>query len=159
MQALAVYDRPVSEVAIDYVLQPHQPAVDSAPLLKRLVNMQFVRRDAGRYSLHQVDRDYALSRAPEGEPADRDLPDPPFSRYALRDRAADYFMQTRKPRPAWKTKDDLEPQLSEFVLRCQGGQYDTAATVLNEIAYEYLQRWGHNRLTATLYEQVVRAHG
>ena len=63
MQALAVYPVPVPPVAVDYLLQPYQPAIDAAPVLGRLVNMQFVRREAGRYYLHQVDRDYALSRA------------------------------------------------------------------------------------------------
>ena len=53
---------PVKPVAVDYLLQPHRPAaIDAAPVLGRLVNMQFVRRDAGRYYLHRdPDRDYAL---------------------------------------------------------------------------------------------------
>ena len=66
MQALAIFNAPVPPVAIDYVLQPYRAAIDAAPVLRRLVNMQFVRRDAGRYYLHQVDRDYALSRVPRG---------------------------------------------------------------------------------------------
>jgi TIR domain len=76
MQALAVYGVPVPPVAVDYLLQPHLVAVDSASVLARLVNMQFARRDAGRYYLHQVDRDYALGRIPQGQPADRDAPEP-----------------------------------------------------------------------------------
>ena len=47
MQALAVYPVPVPPVAIDYLLQPFQPAIDSRPVLSRLVNMHFARRDAG----------------------------------------------------------------------------------------------------------------
>ena len=117
-------------VAVDYLLQPYLVAIDSAPVLGRLVNMQFVRRDAGRYYLHQVDRDYALSRIPEGEPADRRRPSAPFTRYALRHRGAEYFEQTRTPREAWKQLDDLAPQLAEFELRYQGEDYDTAAAVL-----------------------------
>ena len=79
MQALATYRYPVPPAAVDYLLQPHVPGIDSGPVLGRLVNMQFVSRDAGRYYLHQVDRDYALSRIEEGDPGDRDteaaLPD------------------------------------------------------------------------------------
>jgi TIR domain-containing protein len=127
MQALAVYPGPVPPVAVDYLLQPFEPSVDSAPVLSRLVNMQFVRRDAGRYYLHQVDSDYALQRVPEGEPGDRYIVPQPFSRYALRERAADYFVETRTPRETWRTLDDLAPQLAEFDLRCQAGDYDTAA--------------------------------
>ena len=79
MQALAVFPVPVPAVAVDYLLQPYRAAIDAAPVLGRLVNMAFVRRDAGRYYLHQVDRDYALARIPAGEPADRDTDPPPFT--------------------------------------------------------------------------------
>jgi tetratricopeptide (TPR) repeat protein len=154
MQALAVYPVPVPPVAVDYLLQPYQPAVDAAPVLGRLVNMQFVRREAGRYYLHQVDRDYALSRLAEGEPADRDADPVPFTRRALWHRGAGYFAQTRTPREDWKTLDDLAPQLAEFELRYQGEDYDTAAQVLLGIDFDYLYQWGHYRLTAGLYERL-----
>jgi tetratricopeptide (TPR) repeat protein len=154
MQALAVYGLPVPPVAIDYLLQPYLVAIDSAPVLGRLVNMQFVRRDAGRYYLHQLDRDYALSRIPEGEPDDRDVLHMPFTRYALRHRGAEYFEQTRKPRESWKQLDDLEPQLAEFELRYQGEDYDTAADVLLDIDFDYLLLWGHYRLVVELHERL-----
>ena len=38
MQALAVYSYPVPATALDYLLQPYLPGVDSAPALIRLVN-------------------------------------------------------------------------------------------------------------------------
>ena len=107
MQALAIYAAPVPPVAIDYLLQPFQPAIDSGPVLARLVNMHFARRDAGRYYLHQVDRDYALSHIPPGQREDRDAEPGPFTRYALQARAADYFEQTRTPRDSWRNLDDL----------------------------------------------------
>ena len=37
MQALAVYPVPVPPVAVDYLLQPSQPTIDAAPVLRRLV--------------------------------------------------------------------------------------------------------------------------
>ena len=40
MQALAALAAPVPEAAVDYVLQPHVPGIDSAPVLRRLVNMR-----------------------------------------------------------------------------------------------------------------------
>ena len=64
MQALAVYNRPVTPAAVDFLLQPHLPEIDSAPVLNRLVNMHFVRREAGRYYLHPVDHDYAFDKTP-----------------------------------------------------------------------------------------------
>jgi tetratricopeptide (TPR) repeat protein len=154
MQALAIYTVPVPPVAVDYLLQPYRPTVDAAPVLSRLVNMQFVRREAGRYHLHQVDRDYALSRVPAGEPADRGDYPAPFTQQALRHRGGDYFEQTRTPRENWKTLDDLAPQLAEFELRCQGQDYDTAAQVLLDIDSDYLISWGHSLLTVGMHERL-----
>jgi len=48
MEALAVYERPVTPAAIDYLLQPYLPGINSAPVLNRLVNMQFVRKEGNR---------------------------------------------------------------------------------------------------------------
>ena len=67
MEALATYARPVTPAAIDYLLQPYLPGINSAPVLNRLVNMQFVRKEGSRYYQHPVDRTYALSRIPKGE--------------------------------------------------------------------------------------------
>ncbi len=154
MQALAIYAVPVPPVAVDYLLQPYRPAVDAAPVLARLVNMQFARREAGRYSLHQVDRDYALSRIPAGEPADRGTDAAPFTRSALRHRGGDYFEQTRRPREEWRSLDDLAPQLTEFELRYQGEDYEAAAQVLLGIGFNYLILWGHYRLTIEMHERL-----
>jgi len=154
MEVLAIYATPVPPVAVDYLLQPYEPAVDTAPVLRRLVNMQFVRREAGRYHLHQVDRDYALGRVPAGESADRHADPAPFTHTALRHRGAEYFEQTRTPREAWKTLDDLAPQLAEFELRYAGGDYDAAADVLIGIDFDYLAQWGHYRLSAGMYERL-----
>jgi tetratricopeptide (TPR) repeat protein len=154
MQALAIYRYPVPSAAVDYLLQPYLLGVDTGPVLRRLVNMQFVRRDAGRYYLHQIDRDYADSRIPDGEPADREAEVPPFSRFALQHRAAEWFKLARKPRENWKTLEDLAAQLSEFELRCAGGDYDTAAAVLLEIDSHYLLLWGHHTLVIELHERL-----
>ena len=154
MQALAIYGLPVPPVAVDYLLLPSLVTIDSAPVLSRLVNMQFVRREAGRYYLHQVDRDYALSRLPAGQPPDRDAHPAPFTRHALWHRGADYFEQTQTPREEWKTLDDLAPQLAEFELRYQGEDYDTAAQVLLGISFDYLTQWGHYRLTAEMHQRL-----
>jgi tetratricopeptide (TPR) repeat protein len=154
MQALAIYRYPVPSAAVDYLLQPYVLGVDSGPVLRRLVNMQFVRRDAGRYYLHQIDRDYADSRIPDVEPADRRAEVAPFSRFALQHRAAEWFKLARKPRETWKTLEDLAAPLSEFELRCASADYDTAATVLLEIGFHYLFMWGHYRLVTELHERL-----
>jgi len=57
--------------------------------------MQFVRKEAGRYYLHPLDRVYALARVPRGEIDDRENMDeaPPFTQIAMADRGADYFKE------------------------------------------------------------------
>ena len=155
MQALAVYDRPVKPVAVDYLLQHYLAGVDSAQVLNRLVNMKFVSKESRRYYLHQIDSDYALSRVPKGEVSDREeIDDIPFTQYALFHRGASFFKQVRTPEKSWKTIEDLNPQLVEFDLRCTGEDYDTAAGVLQEIDFDYLLLWGHYQLIAELHERL-----
>lgn len=159
MQALAVYRTPVPAVAVDYLLQPYRADIDSAPVLSRLVNMQFVRSEVGyfqvrRFHLHLTDRDYALSRISPGTSEDRAAQPPSFTLYALRYRAAEYFKETRKPREAWKALDDLAPQLAEFDVRIDGEEYDAAARVLLDIDFDYLMLRGHSRLTAQMHERL-----
>jgi len=180
MQALAAYGRPVTPAAVDYLLQPHLPGVNSAPVLNRLVAMHLARKEGGRYFLHPVDRAYAFEQIPAGEEGDREragvvpqadeilaalLRDrtaskpepsrpPAWTHFALLHRGAEYFRQARKPRAEWKGLEDLAPQLAEFDLRCAGGEYDTAAGVLLEIDFDYLLLWGHYRLTAGLHERL-----
>lgn len=155
MQALAIYRRPVTPASIDYLLQPHLPGANSAPVLSRLVNMQFARKEAGHYYLHPVDRAYALSRVPVGDKSDRDNDEAPsYTQFALLHRGAEYFKQARTPRENWKTIEDLAPQLAEFELRCEGQDYDTAADVLLDIDYDYLLVWGQYQLVAELHERL-----
>ena len=127
---LAVYGWPVPPVAVDYLLQPYLVAIDSAPVLGRLVNMQFVRRDAGRYYLHRSDRRLPPSAAiPQGSRHGmpgahslgmRYLPAAPNS--------------SRNPHAAGvlRSLTTFSRSFAEFNLRCAAGDYDTAATVLAE---------------------------
>ena len=155
MQALAVYGRPVPPTAVDFLLHPHDPGVDSAPFLTRLVNMHFARKEAGRYYLHPVDREYALSRLAPGKVADRWADEREFTRYGLLHRSAEYFEQARLPRQNWKTIEDLAPQLAEFDLRFEGQDYETAGYLLHEISYDYLKLWGWSRLLVELNERLL----
>ncbi len=155
LQALAIYGSPVSSTAVDYLLQPFVPGVNSAPVITRLVSTQLVRKEAGRYYLDPVDRTYALTRMPPGDLEDREnVDEPPFTQYALRHRAANYFEAVRLPRENWKTLMDLEPQIAEFELRLAGEDYETAALVLLEIDYDYLLPWGYFRLIVDLHERL-----
>jgi tetratricopeptide (TPR) repeat protein len=153
MEALAIYGVPVPAVALDFLLQPYEAAIDCAPVLGRLVNMQFAHRDAGRYHLHQVDRDYAFRRIPDGGRSPDDAGPRPFTKQALHERAAEYFEQTRTPHETWRGLDDLAPQLGELEQRCHAGQFDSAARVLLDIG-DHLQTWGHYRLAIGLHQRL-----
>ena len=153
MQALAVYPAPVSAVGIDFLLRPFTPTTDAAPILNRLVRRQLVRFQDGHYYLHPIDGDYARSQLPPGKPGDTaDL----FTLTGLQARAAEYYAQIRTPRESWRSLEHVRPQLAEFKLRCDTGDYDTAAMVLADIDYYYLQVWGQYR---TLVELHGHIHG
>jgi tetratricopeptide (TPR) repeat protein len=142
--ALAIFNRPVPAVALDYLLQPFAPAVESAPVLGWLVNLQMVRKDRDRYYLHQVDAEFARTGIPEAaSPAVDDSGTTPLTRKALLVRAADYFREIRKPKAQWQSILDLEPQLAEFDLLCRAERYDDAALLLLAIGFDYLRSWGH----------------
>ena len=88
-----LYGRPVTPAAVDYLLQPFLAVVNSAPILGRLVNMQFARKETGRYYLHPVDLAYALSGIERGNEFDHRFDALPFTQFALLHRAADYFQR------------------------------------------------------------------
>jgi len=77
--------------------------------------------------------------------------EPVFTRIGLAKLAADYFSTTQLPREQWKTLEDLRPQLDEFDLRCESGDWDTAARVLHEIDFDYLLLWGYSRMLVELH--------
>jgi tetratricopeptide (TPR) repeat protein len=156
MKALSIYENPVRPIAVDYLLQPYTSGIDSAPVLRRLANMHFVRKESDRYYLHPVDRNYAQSQIPVGTEEDRSQWPPPFSQFALRDRAADFYCETRKPRREWTSIQDLAAQLAEFDLRFAGGDYETALAILWDLCDDYLIQWGHYSLCIEMAE---RLHG
>jgi tetratricopeptide (TPR) repeat protein len=153
MQALAIYGRPVTPAAIDFLLQPYLLGLNSAVVLNRLVNMHFVRKEAGRYDLHPVDRAYALSRIPEGKESDGVANESKLTTLALFDRAADYFREVRLPFEKWKSIDDLAAYLAEFELRIAAEKYDQAAKALLEIN-STCQTWGHYQLVIEKHESL-----
>ncbi len=153
MQALSVYPAPVPAVGVEFLLRPVNPTIDAAAILTRLTRRQLVRFQDRHYYLHPVDRDYARSQLPPGSSGDSPAA---FTLTGLQARAADYYAQIRRPRESWRTLEDVRPQLAEFELRCETGDYDTAATVLADIDYSCLRVWGHYR---TLVDLHGRIHG
>ena len=150
MQALSVFPAPVPAVGVDYLLVPVNPTTDAAPILSRLVRRELVRFHEGQYYMNPVDRDYARGQLVPDSSGDSPTA---FTLAGLQARAADYYTQIRTPRESWRTLEDVRPQLAEFELRCDTGDYDTAAAVLQGIETN-VQMWGHYRTLIHLHERV-----
>lgn len=150
MQALSVFPAPVSAVRVDFLLRPVDPTTDAAPILTRLVRRQMVRFQNARYYLHPLDREYARAQLAVGQPGDSLTA---FTLTGLQARAADYYVQIRTPRRDWHSLEDVRPPLAEFELRCDTGDYDTAATVLRNLD-NYLEKWGHYRTLVGLHGRI-----
>jgi CheY-like chemotaxis protein/anti-sigma regulatory factor (Ser/Thr protein kinase) len=134
MQALAVYGRPVTAVAVDYLLQSYLTGLNSQAVLNRLVNLRLAHKEADRYGLHPADRVCALGRVPRGRPEDRATGEaPPFTQLALLRRAADYFHEVGKPRAAWQGPADLGPYLAELELRQAAQDHEAVTAILKEM--------------------------
>jgi len=155
IEALAVFDRPVEETSVAYLLHPWWPGLDVRARLHRLVRGYFVsvNRVTGRYSLHPLDREYAYRQIPDW--ADEDEEPDLYNRRNLELRAADFYARLRKPESEWQTIDDLEPQLAEFEHRIKVSDYDTAAQLVKDIGPDYLLRWGHALRILSMCQQLL----
>ncbi len=156
MQALAVYNRPVPEVAVETVLDPFQPVTVTRDQLKTLTRRHLITYDNGLFSLHPVDQAFAYNALPVGGSTGlKASVDVSYTRIGLHTRASDYFKTTRLAREKWKSIKDLEPQLAEFEQRMQAQDYDTAARIMDEISFDYLMLWGHLQKVLELREQLL----
>jgi tetratricopeptide (TPR) repeat protein len=151
MEALAVFDQPVEETAIAYLLHPWLPGLDVRAGLRRLVSGYFVSasRVTGEYTLHPLDREYAYCQVIEDEEPGA------YNRRNLELRAADFCAGLRKPANELKSIDDLASQLAEFEHRVRAGDYDGAHRVLTPIDFDYLLLWGHYARLVELREKLL----
>jgi tetratricopeptide (TPR) repeat protein len=141
MQALAVYGHPSSSTAVDFLLEPWFPFVDSALSLNTLVNMRMVRKEDRAYYLHPIDREYALSRLDSAAEIIGGIQANAITKELLLERAADYYEAIRRPHEQWRFLEDVDPQLREFSLRLEARGYDQAAEILSDVL-EFLDKRG-----------------
>ncbi|NQU22129.1 MAG: sigma 54-interacting transcriptional regulator [Candidatus Nealsonbacteria bacterium] len=143
IQALAVFRQPVTAAGVQKAVEMPAEHVDVPVVLQRLVKLWFVKEQGLCYSLHPLDQQYALRQITTDD------------RLALHRRAADFYAGLRKPKPEWRTKNDLEPQLEEFYHLFCSGLYDRACKVLNLIDREYLAAWGYDSLIVELRTPLI----
>ena len=158
MQALAVYGRPVSSAAVDYLLLPFLSGRRSEPLLRRLVDMYLLTprtgRSGTRYSLDLTEQTYANELIPLGEPEDREADPVPFTQFALSHWGAEFCHQARRNAGRPNGMEDLQLHLMEVDLRDRAREHDAAAELLVEVASSYLLPWGQSRLVVEYCERL-----
>lgn len=147
MEALAVFARPIPQVAIDYLIEPFAKGVDLPTILRRLVQTHVVsiERKEKTVVLHPIDRDYVYSQLPKTGH---------YSLQTLERRAADYYGMLRQDPSTYSKINDLQPQLFEFEHRLKASDYDTAAKIINEIDYNYLSVWGYTKRVIGMRQQL-----
>ncbi len=151
MKALAVFDRPVQETAIAYLLHSRFPDLDVHSCLRQLARNYFVsvNRSTGEYHLHPLDREYVYRQISEGREAG------PEENYNLELRAANFYVEIRKPQHEWQSIDDLPPQLAEFEHRIRARDHKGACRLLGTIDSDCLYSWGHHALIIELREKLL----
>jgi len=142
LAGVAVIGQSTARVELDYLLSPYIETAKIRTILERLVEGRFLiyNRQNRTYSLHPIDRDYALSSTPQGSSLDTDSA---FTRYILNKRMADYHVARRKPQADWKTIDDVASQLREIEYRYNCGDYDAIILIFETIAQQHLFYWGY----------------
>lgn len=156
LAGVAVIGQATTRAELEYLLTPYIDSAHLRIILEKLVDGRFLlyNRQIRTYSLHPIDLAYVLSSTEKGSARDDETT---FSAYVLHQRMANYFASHHKPKEAWKSLDDLQPQLREIEHRYAMGDYDGAATVLMAIDTDHLLSWwGHVQLS---HDQHLRLHG
>lgn len=138
--ALAVFRRPVTTLAVDFMLKESAPGLDVPSILRRLTRTYTVtvNRVTSEIALHPIDREwvYGMHRRQEGEALFPSL-------VALQRRAAAYYRQQRCSVIERVHIDDIRPEIHEIEHLMAAEDYEQAAVVLDSIDPDCLERWGH----------------
>jgi tetratricopeptide (TPR) repeat protein len=146
LQALAVFGRPVTSDAVDYLLEPYIRPYQSARELRQLEGRRLIRAGDDGYHLPLVDRERVLAGVERGRAEDRAAPVPPWTQLALFSRAAEYVARRAEEREEVSGLEDLTLRLMEVDLRIAGEEYDEALWLLHEIDLTHLRQWGYSQL-------------
>lgn len=153
MEALAVFRRPVTQTALEYVLAPFITTANLRGIMARLLRGHFASYNNATqtFAIHPIDREYCYNRIPAGERANLTAEKTPYSRVILHHRAAEYYNRARRPEAEWTRFDDIQTLIGEIENRTAATEYDTAAQTLALIDGAYLFRWGFYRYALDLH--------
>jgi tetratricopeptide (TPR) repeat protein len=158
LEAMAVFDAPVTETAIRFVVHTWYPEIDVRASLRRLVASHFTTatRSSGEYLLQSADQVHAYERIPAaGAAGSGEGPPGGYHRAPVESRVADYYASVRLPPSAWQSIESVGPQIAEFEHRVRAGEVDHALEVLDLIDRNHLFLWGNYTRLLELRQQVV----
>lgn len=152
MVGLTVFQRAVTVLAVDYLLQEFGPGLDVPAIIRRLVRTHTVTVDrvTQEIALHPVDRDWICS-------LQRNAPQPSAfpTLAALNRRAASYYQQKRFPSAEWTGLEHVEPQWNQIQHLFAAGDFAEALAVLDEIDQDYLEIWGYYQRVIHIRERIA----
>ncbi|MHB8596935.1 MAG: tetratricopeptide repeat protein [Ktedonobacteraceae bacterium] len=139
--ALTIYRRPVSTLAVDYLLEPFFPGLDVPSIVRRLTRAQTVSVDrvSGLVALHPIDRDYISSHYNNQQELIQNL----------EKRASEYYHSQRTPKDTWQSLEDIRTVLYEIEHLQNAKLFEEASAILDEIDADYLEMWGY-------YERLIQ---
>ena len=149
MQALAVFDRPVPQAALSWVLEPYLGEAEVSAAALKLWRGRFLNIDraTGDVDLHRIDREYSYAQVPRDSSAEPNL-------RQLERRAAGYYRRLRLGREEWRSLGALEPQFREFEHLVRAEEHDVAAALLSDIDVGHLIYHGHARLVRDMRQRL-----
>jgi len=80
--------------------------------------------------------------------------EPDQTKKSLHRKIADSYAAQRLPEAGWKALSALQPQLEEIHHRILAAQFEEAASVFKDIAFEYLLKWGENQIIIDVGERL-----
>ncbi len=136
LQAIAIFARPISRNALDFLLVQFSPGINVPAVLRRLVSTHIasIDRASKLVSLHPIDREYILSQMPaDGE----------RSLQAMHRAAAEYYRSIQSV--DLKDLRHVEVQhtthlVPQFEHLCEAGEFNQAAIIFAKLSYALVWR-------------------
>jgi tetratricopeptide (TPR) repeat protein len=144
VQALAVYGKAVSKVAVDILLNDSDEGPSHARLLSDLEQnyvVQYHEGDTPTYSLRPLDQNYFYSTINNVK--------------SLHYKAAYFYYLVANAQTERRTLEDLQPRLDEFQHLIKAEAYNEACRCLCSFDIDYLQPLGQGKLILELHQHLI----
>jgi len=147
IQAIAVFGRPVTLKALQFLFTPFAPSLDVSGILSGLIKLKTVKfnRESQTVWLLDIDQQYAYATLSDDNPL--------FNRRGLHRRAASWYAEQYASQISQTKSYEFENVFAQFDQLVRAQAYDDAARLLDIIDEEYpLQQGFEGRLRAMRWE-------